>query len=81
MLRIFLFSQKQNVWAFIYYHLRRDHESSDYRKLAINKWICPKKFWLLKILYSSKDIFLATLLNIKGKSSKTVPNEIYTYAT
>ena len=32
-------------------------------------------------MYSSKDIFPATLLNIKGKWSKTVPNEIYTYAT
>ena len=32
-------------------------------------------------MYSSKDIFPATLLNIKGKWSKTVPNEIYTYVT
>ena len=24
----------------IYYHFRRDHESSSFRKLARNKWIC-----------------------------------------
>ena len=24
----------------IYYHFRRDHESSNFRKLARNKWIC-----------------------------------------
>ena len=28
----------------IYYHFRRDHESSSFRKLARNNWICRKTF-------------------------------------
>ena len=28
----------------IYYHFRRDHESSNFRKLARNKWICRETF-------------------------------------
>ena len=28
----------------IYYHFRRDHESSSFRKLARNKWICWEIF-------------------------------------
>ena len=27
---------------YIYYHYWRDHESSSFRKLARNKWICPE---------------------------------------
>ena len=34
----------------IYYHFKRDHESSSYRKLARNKWICRETFdFLVKI--------------------------------
>ena len=28
----------------IYYHFRRDHESSSFRKPARNKWICLEAF-------------------------------------
>ena len=37
MLRVLYFIKKCKS---IYYHFRRDHESSSFRKLARNKWIC-----------------------------------------
>ena len=35
----FVFYQKKECKS-IYYHFRRDHESSSFRKLAKNRWIC-----------------------------------------
>ena len=48
MLRILLFHQKQCLN--IYYHFWRDHESSGFQKLAVNKWICRKlcHYFLIK---------------------------------
>ena len=42
----------------IYYHFRRDHENSGFRKLAINKWICKKNC----------DYFLDQFIVIKSKN-------------
>ena len=42
MLQISLFYQKQNVCMGIYYHFRRDHGSSAFRNLAVNKRVCQK---------------------------------------
>ena len=42
----------------IYYHFRRDHESSSFQKLARNKWICRETFdFFLVINLLRVDVF------------------------
>ena len=48
---------KQNVWA-CNYQFRRDHESSDFRQLAVNKLIYQKKNVIIFLI-----IFFFTSLN------------------
>ena len=38
----------------IYHHFRRGHESSGFRKLAVNKWICEKNLRLISLKQKKK---------------------------
>ena len=60
-----------------------DHESSRFRKLAVNKWICRKKLWLFSWLFSSLAIssnnkgirFLLCVIDIFSKYAWVIPSK------
>ena len=44
----------------IYYHFRRDHESSSFRKIARNKWICRETcdfYFVINLLLAINSIY------------------------
>ena len=49
----------------IYHHFKRDHESSGFLKLAVNKWICEKN---LRLIFLKKKKKLTEKRDVQGDS-------------